>query len=632
MKVLDFIEGRRLAARPVRGATWIRRLAWGALAVVTLATAIAPDVLDLPSPQGAIVLDHAIALPSNGVARDVTMPDAIYARIGDAPESVRYQFKFDLPAASENDLYVFVPSFNRHIKLSVNGSTFFDSEPQTIWTGSMISTSSLSGIPGALLVAGQNDLTMDVQDVGLFAVPVYLSELYVGTAAALSWPFKLRYFFQDQLKIMALAAHLLIGVGLIVAYFFRPNDTLFSWLAAFVVVNFLFIMGMLSGWQPSVRGFILFFAILAPAMGLLYLGFCLALVGVRPPASLKYIAIVVTCALLPCIFVDTVLAKIIVGLSGAVAVVVAVIAGAGVIAWSAIRWRDTDARLVLPSVFVLAWFAARDTYVTATLPAHGFNLLTPYVRPVLFAFLVGVLLRRIGLALDQRDRANENLSTRLAEREAELAIFHRLEKAKTAHLVREQERQRLTHDLHDGISGHLVSIIALSERTGDKPTEQAAREALNDLRLVIYSLDLDDSELPLALANFRDRLVPQLQRLGVELEWSIAGLPEVSGVTPGNALAILRILQEAITNAVKHGPARRIAVRASAAPGGRVMITVENDGRGFSEAGSGYGLGNMRRRAERLDGEIKIEALDRGAKLSLLLPACLPAFEDEAVG
>jgi signal transduction histidine kinase len=196
--------------------------------------------------------------------------------------------------------------------------------------------------------------------------------------------------------------------------------------------------------------------------------------------------------------------------------------------------------------------------------------------------------------------------------------------------VREHERQRLTHDLHDGLSGHLASIIALSERTGDKPTEQAAREALNDLRLVIYSLDLGDRELPLALANFRERLIPQLHRLGVALDWSIAGLPEVSGVTPGNALAILRILQEAITNALKHGPARNIAIRGALAPDGMVAITVENDGHSFVEKSGGHGLANMRRRALQLHGKLNLEALDRGTKLTLLLPPSLPDFEDDA--
>lgn len=625
------IINERIAARPERVAGWARPLVWAAVAVVTLIVAVAPDLIDLPRPEGAIVLDRATFIPSNGSARDVAMPNAIYARLADTPLSVRYGFRFDLPAASEDDLYVFVPSFNRRIQLSVNDTVFFDSETQTVWNGALISTSSLTRVPRAIVGAGHNVLAIDVFDVSRFAVPVYVSELYVGSAAVLSWPFKVRHFVQNQLKIMALAAHLLLGAGMIVAYFFRPKDRLFSWLTAFVVVNLVFAIGMLIGWQPSIRGFILFFAVLAPAMGILFVGFSLALVGVQPPKMLRYATFAVTLVLLPCIFIDSLLARIVVAVSGATVVVVSLITGAGIIAWKAIRRNDTDARLVLPSVFLLAWYSARDTYITATLPAHGYNLLVPYARPVFLAFLTGVLLRRIGVTLDQLDRANETLTTRLAEREAELAIFHRQERAKATHLVREQERRRLTHDLHDGISGHLASIIALSERTGDKPTEQAAREALNDLRLVIYSLDLDDSELPVALANFRDRLIPQLQRLGIALDWSIADLPEVSGVTPGNALAILRILQEAVTNAIKHGPARRIAIRASAAADGKVAITVENDGRAFVEAGSGHGLGNMRRRAAGLNGEVAIEALANGTRLTLRLPRHFPAFDDEAV-
>ena len=252
------------------------------------------------------------------------------------------------------------------------------------------------------------------------------------------------------------------------------------------------------------------------------------------------------------------------------------------VGWGALRQKNTDARLMLGPCFLFAWFSIHDTYVTANLPEQAFNLLSPYVRPLFLAFLTAVLMRRMGVSLDQFDHANETLSIKLAEREAELAALHRQERVEATRLTREQERQRLTHDLHDGLSGHLVSIIALSERSGEKPTEQAARDALNDLRLVIYSLDLGDRELPLALANFRERLMPQLQRLGVELDWSIANLPEVSGVTPGNALAVLRILQEAVTNAVKHGPARKISIRGTVSADGTAAITLENDGRPLS--------------------------------------------------
>jgi signal transduction histidine kinase len=304
---------------------------------------------------------------------------------------------------------------------------------------------------------------------------------------------------------------------------------------------------------------------------------------------------------------------------------------AGLLAWSAFQKNNFDARLILAPVLLIVWFAVRDVFVTVTAPEHGFNLLVGYPRPLILAFVAAMLMRRMGVSLDRLDHANETLNIRLAEREAELATFHRLERAKTVSTVREHERQRLTHDLHDGLSGHLASIIALSERAGDKPIEQAAREALNDLRLVIYSLDLGDRELPLALANFRERLVPQLQRLGIALDWSIAGLPEVSGVTPGNALAMLRILQEAITNAIKHGPARKVVIRGARAKDGMVALPIENDGRPFTEGTGGHGLANMRRRAQQLNGKLDLEALDSGTKLTLLLPPSLPDFEDEAV-
>jgi signal transduction histidine kinase len=239
-------------------------------------------------------------------------------------------------------------------------------------------------------------------------------------------------------------------------------------------------------------------------------------------------------------------------------------------------------------------------------------------------------MRRLATSLDRLDQSNETLQLKLAEREAELAKLHEVERQEAARVVREHERQRLTRDLHDGISGHLVSIIAMSERGGSDtgPIEQAARQALDDLRLVIYSLDLGDHELPLALANFRERLMPQLRRVGVELDWSTANMPEVSGVTPANALVVLRILQEAITNALKHGPASTITVRA-ADNDDTFSIVVENDGQPFAVGKCGRGLENMRRRAGQLQGEVTISPCAEGTRLTLRLPRRLPDLQDE---
>lgn len=608
--------------------TWLHRLGWTALASVTLAVAAIPLLVTLPEPEATLVLDHATFVTDNDTSSEVSLPHAVYLRIGDHSELVRYLVGFDLPAVPDNNLFVFIPSINRRLSLTFNGELFFGFESSTFWNGPTLSGSVMVRLPRRGIIAGRNQLTVTVE-TGRRSVPTYLSRIYLGPEAALAPNYQLRSFLFSQLKIMALAAQVLLGFGLIVAYFFRPKDPLFSWLATFIGASFVLTIGLFLGWQPAFQAITPLIAILAPTVGLLYLGVALAIIDVRPPASMRFAAIAAPFILLPCALFDTNLTRITLGAGAAVILIVAFVGAASVMAWGAWRRSSTDACLMLAPSFLLAWYSIRDAYVTATLPAHGFDLLVSYPRPLWLAVLTAVLMRRMGISLDQFDRANETLNIKLAEREAELAVVHQQEQATNASLVRDRERQRLTYDLHDGVSGHLASIIALAERAEVKPIEQTAREALNDLRMVIYSLDLSDRELPLALANFCERLNMQLHRLGIELDWSIAGLPEVFGVTPGNALAILRILQEAITNAIKHGPARKITVRGGVAADGMVVLTVENDGFAFVENRSGHGLANMVRRAKQLRGRLDIKSLETGVRVVLLLPSRLPDIEED---
>ena len=621
---------RPLLRRTDEARFWLRRFAWAALAIVTLTIAAVPDLVDLPDPEGAMVLSRAAYHPDKGEGSEVALPHAIYPRVSEHPNLVRYLIGFDLPNTFDKNVFIFIPSINRRVALALNGETFLGMESGDLWTGPLVSASVMVRLPRPGIV-GQNQLEV-VVETGPFAAPTYLSRIYLGAEAALAPGYRLRNFLNNQLKTMALAAQLLLGCGLIVAYFFRPKDPLFSWLATFTVVGFVVTIGLFMGWQPALQSIQPFINILIPAMGLLYVGVAMALINRMPPNALRLAVIAAPCVLLPFVFVDEMFTRIIWAGSVAAVSIATFVTAACIIAWGAFRQGNIDARLMLAPSFLMGWFAVRDAYVAATLPEHAFNLLFPYPRPLWLAFLTAVLMRRMGVNLDQFDRANETLAEKLAAREAELAILSRKERVEATRLTREHERQRLTHDLHDGLSGHLASIIALSERTGDKPTEQAAREALNDLRLVIYSLDLGDRELPLALANFRERLIPQLHRLGVTLDWSIAGLPEVTGVTPGNALAVLRILQEAITNALKHGPARKITIRGSRGENGWLAISIENDGRPFTERAGGHGLANMRRRAEQLRGRLKIESSTCGTKATLLLPSRLPDLEEHANG
>jgi signal transduction histidine kinase len=459
-------------------------------------------------------------------------------------------------------------------------------------------------------------------------MPSYLSKIYIGSEAVLTPNFNFRVFVEDRLKTMALAAQVLLGIGIIFGYFYRPKDPLFAWLAATAVVGLALSIGFFADIENEFVDSRALVVALSPAVGLLFTGVAFAIVRLPVPRGLC-----IATWLIPVLSAATVLTGLLQSRIAVMAInipllIAGMVAATGVVGWGAFTRGSTEARLMLAPFFLITWLAVRDASVAMGF-VNGSVLVTPYARPLFLACIMAVLMRRLAVSLDGLDRANETLNRRLAEREAELALLHREERIEAARLVREQERQRLTRDLHDGISGHLVSIIAMTERAGGnvEPIEQAARRALEDLRLVIYSLDLGDRDLALALANFRERLIPQLQRIGVELDWTTAELPEVSGVTPGNALSILRILQEAITNALKHGPARKITIRGVAA-GDRVAITVDNDGRPFVADKGGHGLENMRRRAHQLHGELQIMALDNGARLTLLLPSHLPDVSD----
>jgi two-component system sensor histidine kinase UhpB len=606
----------------------VRRLAvlgWIVLALATLAIALVPELWGHSEPQGAIVVDRAALLSGDQAAQEVSLPLVINPG-PDKPHTVRYQIDLNLAAVPGAEPYLLIPWFNRRFSLSLGGEPFYDSAFHTLWAGPAVSTTYLVRLPRRAPSTGGNRLVMTIE-VDRFIVPVYLSRLFLGSEAQLAPVYKWQTFVTDS-KLMSVAAQVMLAAGLIVAFLFRPRDLLLSWLAALEAVAATVAMAMSSGFLPSLREVLPFAVALVSAYGLLSLGVALALLGRRPPTALPLVIAGVSAVTLACAVIGTPLARTISATMGMLFLFGGVVAATAVIAWGALRRGNVEARFMLLPALLLTVFLARDAYITATLPDRAFDMLAAHAGLVYVAAMIAVLMRRMSLSFEQLDRSNEMLALKLAEREAELAVLARQEQDEATRRVREHERQRLTHDLHDGLSGHLASIIALSERADVKPIEAAAREALNDLRLVIYSLDLDDSDLPLALANLRERLSPQLHRLGVELDWSMAGLPEVSGITPGNALFVLRILQEAITNALRHGPARRIAIRGSLSECGRAAITIENDGHPFVAGSGGRGLENMRRRAEQLHAKLEISALERGTKVRLLLPLRLTDVQD----
>jgi signal transduction histidine kinase len=249
---------------------------------------------------------------------------------------------------------------------------------------------------------------------------------------------------------------------------------------------------------------------------------------------------------------------------------------------------------------------------------------------------------RFARALNEVDSFASSMVILVREAEDKLkASFAREEeRARAAALA--LERTRLMRDLHDGLGGQLVSIVALSERgNAAAPIGEAARAALKDLRLVIDSMDDIGGDLMLALGSRRERAMAQLRPHDIALDWRVVtpqGLPVHPELRPWHVIQIVRLLDEALTNAVKHADARRITVSierlidASSLPQG--CITVEDDGRGFAPPPDGdaaaagqkaaRGLRNMRNRAARCGAEFELASGAAGTRVRLKLPLRFP--------
>jgi signal transduction histidine kinase len=125
---------------------------------------------------------------------------------------------------------------------------------------------------------------------------------------------------------------------------------------------------------------------------------------------------------------------------------------------------------------------------------------------------------------------------------------------------------------------------------------------------------------------FRTRISVALNACNVELEWHVEELPAIKNFGPERALNLLRILQEAFTNALKHSKADRIRLSASSElvddKSGHIRIEVSDNGAGFRiNNKAGNGLKNMQYRAKKIKAELAINTDAKGTQITIILPA-----------
>lgn len=243
--------------------------------------------------------------------------------------------------------------------------------------------------------------------------------------------------------------------------------------------------------------------------------------------------------------------------------------------------------------------------------------------PLLLLALVAAFLQRNFTLFRSAVSLNALLADNLSAREAELDIAHARERDLVRSQAHDDERRRIMRDMHDGLGSQLMSMLLAARRGKAEPAAiaEGLQEVIDEMRLMIDSMDSVGESLASALTTFHDRVRPRIEEAGFVLVWTSLVDTRLPDYPPRVVLQVFRILQEAVTNALKHSGGDRIEiVIAPGAEDDTVRLTVSDNGRGLAARGpSGHGLRNMQSRASLIGATLEIQAGDPGAHVVLIL-------------
>lgn len=538
-----------------------------------------------------------------------------------------YQLQVPPLGVPDSPRYIYIPRWKADGQIAVYGDhrLLYQSHANVFWNG--------WNIPLWIAL----DETADAVNPQVILIRVErprasgggISTIWLGENDRLSWRYHMRYLLQVQLPYISSVAFLVAGLFALVVWLRRREDALyvlFFWvsLASFLRTLHYHVgenrLMMSDEWFSWLTVDSLFWMIALVHLFLNHLHRQPVKTLDRVVLGLTALMSVITLPLFPAlpsvyllaplIYIFLLFMGITVGLVGAV------------LSW---RVRSRDGLLLSAWCLMGMFFWFYDWLLQGNhIDIEGIYL-GPYTNFVAFLLFMTIMFHRYVDAMDEVKRVNASLAQRLQAREAELQQSYSNQREAAHRQTLVEERQRMMQDMHDGMGSSLRSALLAIEKGQMDATLVAdvLKGCIDDLKLAIDAMEPVQADLLLLLATLRFRLGPRLEAAGIALRWEITNVPALDWLTPRNALHILRILQEAFTNIVKHAHATEIRV-ATRVEVQAVVVTITDNGPGFDLAqalhSGGKGLGNQLRRAESIGAEVGWSTTASGTCLSLRLP------------
>ena len=214
---------------------------------------------------------------------------------------------------------------------------------------------------------------------------------------------------------------------------------------------------------------------------------------------------------------------------------------------------------------------------------------------------------------------------------ANVRLQNSLRRSETADL--NSERRRIAREIHDTV-GHSLTAVLVQLRTVRElmrvrpgqvteyleEIEVSVRDALRETRQEVRSLREREPIEVSWQVRWRQLCMKFAECTGARVDLGI--MDDLGKVTEAVGETVFRIIQEALTNAIRHGRATKVDVRLRLKPTGQLLLRVSDNGGGALHVQPGSGLRGMRERIIELCGEIAWETLpNRGFDLGVVIPA-----------
>jgi signal transduction histidine kinase len=277
------------------------------------------------------------------------------------------------------------------------------------------------------------------------------------------------------------------------------------------------------------------------------------------------------------------------------------------------RWQATLVRLFKPLEIV----AATADHAQATTADSGLTLFVP-APP--FGHALTLRSAQSGRALFSRDDCDTVDSFRL--------ICERIDADRDAYdRGTREERERIAKDLHDDVSGRLLTSL---HRTDATLVRADVRAAISDIRSIVAGLEGQRRQIDEVLATLRHDCGERLEASGIRSDWPLDSKPQDAAIAVEYPIykALNSAVREAVTNVIRHAQADHVAIAATidrTQSDLYLRLTIADNGIGISpQDRTGHGTRNIRARIQAIGGDVSYDD-SGGAGTTIILTIPLDA-------